>query len=809
MFRAVSRKRRRFPESRGRQSCGPFVQRSFQYLVNSRGAPLRGYRVGTGCKDYSENQDHYVQLLIEHLGTPGGVSDAVTGAKAKTAVAAVGASEPVPFRTVALPPVRVVQIPTPPPAPLPTQSLNACWVPPGEEVTVKGFLIKGGMVYVGTDLVSANGYGIEPALINPAKPVAKSAADCHTRNMNYWPSYDTITPEARASYLQWLASGKCDPESDIGYVFLYFYGLERRALSNTGGDHGTPEIPVIEQEVRRLLGIYGNKGSFVGYATSFLEYLAARGREVPAIESLSLPLPNQATACCLDLRVGLGLHARAGNPLSALWGFAWYSSTPLFRGHLVARCPDVFKSLFEIEFVKRFGEGIKLPINKTRIKVTHRAASAGFAGQSFTAELDLPDVSILSDPVKKLQELGDVCCSLLASYGRLVVVSPDKANSLEGLLLKPVCLWPETVCGAFRDLQRVVSEATQPAKAKLIPVRELLSILPHGDDLNRARFGALSRALGGFGLGIEPDLRFGGNLPGSDGTVALFAGDGLDQVCPFSDGFARTALILHMTSAVASADNSIDEAAAAAMLDYIERESDLPVIERSRLMARLCLYRTLPPSCAGLKKRIDILDKVAREAASDLLVRVAVAGGIVSPGKVRVLESLFKLMGMDRGSLYSKIHTIESQPHSANTEIDAAASRVLAPRTSNSSLQLDQARIVALKADSDRVSALLESVFADSPAPEPEVPVIEDRDDKVEASILDLDADHAGLLQVLVQRAQWSRAELEEICADRGLMPDGAIERINEAAFNRYDRALIEGDDPVDVNFELMLEETT
>jgi hypothetical protein len=143
------------------------------------------------------------------------------------------------------------------------------------------------------------------------------------------------------------------------------------------------------------------------------------------------------------------------------------------------------------------------------------------------------------------------------------------------------------------------------------------------------------------------------------------------------------------------------------MLDYIERESDLPVIERSRLMARLCLYRALPPSCAALKKRIDILDKVAREAASDLLVRVALAGGMVSPGKVRVLESLFKLMGLDRGSLYSKVHTVEAQPHSVITEIDAAAPRVLAPGTSKSSLQLDPARIVALKADSDRVTESL------------------------------------------------------------------------------------------------------
>lgn len=747
-------------------------------------------------KDYSENQNHYVSVLTEHLGVPGGAI------ATKTAVAV---SEPVPVRTVARAPVKVVHIPAPPTAPLSARSSAGCWVPPGKDVTVKGFLIKGGMVYVGADIVSGSGYGVEPALINPTKPVSESAADCHTRYMSYWPSYDTITPEARASYLQWLAGGKCDPESDIGYVFLYFYGLERRALSDAGSDQqANAEIPLIEQEVRRLLGIYGKKGSFHGYANSFLEYLAAKRREGLALENRPVPSLDQGRGSSLDLRVGLGLHACGGKPLPAEWGFAWYSSTHLPR--VVARCPDAFESLYTKEFVKRFGDGIKLPVNKTRIKVTHRAASAGFAGKSFTAELDLPDVSILSDPAMKVKEVGDVCCSLLASYGRLLIVNPDKANSLEALLLMPICLWPESVCAALRNLRRAVSEADQ---AKLIPLRELLAILPHGDDLNRARFSVLSRALGSFGLGIEPDVRFGSDLAGPDSTIALFVGNGLDQDSPFSNGFPSAALVLHMAYAVASADNSFGEAEATVILNHINCKSNLLEVERDRLLARLCLYRTSPPNCAGLKKRAE-LDKRDRETISDFLVRVALAGGMASPSKVRILESLFKLMGMDQSALYNMIHTAEAQLHSVSTEIDAPTPiRVPAPRTSGSSIQLDPTRLAALKADSDRVSALLESVFADTAVAEPEEPPIEDHDEKMEVSGLDLDADHAGLLQVLLRRVQWSRTELEEICADRGLMPDGAIERINEAAFIRYDSALIEGEDPVDVNCELMLEEAT
>ena len=40
--------------------------------------------------------------------------------------------------------------------------------------------------------------------------------------MGYWPSYSSISPEARAAYLGWLSTGKSDPQADIGYVFLYF-----------------------------------------------------------------------------------------------------------------------------------------------------------------------------------------------------------------------------------------------------------------------------------------------------------------------------------------------------------------------------------------------------------------------------------------------------------------------------------------------------------------------------------------------------------------------------------------------------------
>jgi hypothetical protein len=40
-------------------------------------------------------------------------------------------------------------------------------------------------------------------------------------------------------------------------------------------------------------------------------------------------------------------------------------------------------------------------------------------------------------------------------------------------------------------------------------------------------------------------------------------------------------------------------------------------------------------------------------------------------------------------------------------------------------------------------------------------------------------------------------------------MVDGALERINEVAFDRFDVPLLEGDDPIIINSERTLEEMT
>lgn len=686
------------------------------------------------------------------------------------------------------------------------------WIPPGQDVTVEGFKIPGGMVYLGAGLASIHGGGIEPALINPQRVVSRSQADCHVRQTDYWPSYDTITADARGSYLQWLAGGKNDPQADLGYVFLYFYGLERRVLSDASKDpKAKAEALVIEQEIRRLLSIYGQSGSFRSYATSLLEFIQA-GRDTASEQDVP-PSPSGGRGLGFELRMGLGLKARDQKPLGSDWALAWYLSDPTTRIRTaMTRCPEAFASIFRQTFDAKFPSGMGLPSNKTRLKVSHRPASNSFGGQVYTASLDLPDVSVLSAPVQKLQEIGEASHTQVASYARFVGRNPGEEHSLDALLLLPIGFWPEALRSQLQELQGEVFAHGEPRAMRVV---DLLVRLPEGTEITKSKYSAICSALGALDLGIEPDVRFGGVVPDLSEAIALFRVDGMGAEPSLGSAFPGAALLLQLASAVAAADGTFGLEEEQLLRSQIQLSPSLLIHEKQRLQARLTLFKSSPPNLNGLKKRIDSMELSSKGVIGDVLVRVVQADGVIEASEVKSLEKIFKLLGLDMTSLYSKLHgaaAAAAEPVTVRPGDEAPATFGIPKRplvaTSPGGMKLDMAKVEALKADSIKVSALLGAIFTEQDEPPVEDSALVTQSIEGTSGLgLNLDSEHLGLLQVLLQRAQWTRSELEELCADRGLMVDGAIEHINEAAFERFDQPLLEGDDPVDVNQELMLEE--
>ena len=689
-----------------------------------------------------------------------------------------------------------------------SQKSDARWVPAGESVNVSGFSLPGGMFYVGSVLGRHD--TPEPSLINPKLRISKASVDIEERLMSYWPSFHSISPEARRAYLQWLEGGRNDPLADTGYVFLFFYGLERRSLADAVQDPQVlAEIPLIVKEVQRLLSVYGENRSFRGYAEGFLGYLSnatldpnlylGPPPDVSAFSVYSYEMP-------LPLRIGLGQHAANKRPVDANWALAWAMADPnISKRTPVTRCREVFSTLFKLKYQSVHPAGLMLAQNKTRLKTSYRPASAVLMAPALNLG-DLPDVMATSGTRKNLQLIVEQCTSELEPYSRYMGRNPESAEALEGLLQLPVALWPATARTELDELQTKIGD-----DLIVMSFGELAGRFKSAGALSREKVLALARALESLNIGMEPDVLAGSRTPKAEDRIALFVTQPEDGSLRASAAYNAASVTLDLASAVASADGDTSHEEVTLLAQHIDSWSHLSVAHRKRLKAHLRIQIQQPPTLASLKKKLDPLTIEAKRTIACFLAHLAQADGTVSPSEVKLLERVYKVLQLDSQLLYSDLHGAASGASIASVNpLTRAPQSSPGTPISTSATQgfvLNHERIAELQRETAAVSALLAQVFTDDQIEEPEQHVeIAELASQPSADVAGLDLEHSAFLRLLVSRPEWSRLELEAAASDMELMLDGALEQINDMAFERFDMPVTEGDDPIEINKDILEE---
>lgn len=664
---------------------------------------------------------------------------------------------------------------------------TAVWVPPGDAFKIGNASIPGGMVYVGK--LSRSVSESDPCLIDLSKPIGANG-DLTAGGLGYWPSYSEIAPSARRAYLNWLADGRRNTEADIGYVFLFFYGLERRVLLDAPGNAViAAELPFIARELERLLSIYADKSSsFRRYASELLDWISLGSaaaklyeRPIPAlVKSFELPL---------YMRLALGQTAVDNVPVPPELAVAWALLDPNISLRTPAkRCPDQFKALFK----QRYEEagGFRLPRNRTRLKCVYRPASAAFRGSGEISRAfgDIPDVTALTGPAKKLQDHVDIICKALDPYSRYLGKNADTATSLEGLLQLPATLWPANALGVLEALK-----SRMGGGMIVISFQELLSSLDAKSALTREKMLGFGRALESMNIGMEPDILGGAKPPKADEKIVLFSMNPSDPISRATPSYQVAVLTLQLSAAVATADGQFTANEMNHLRTHILSWTHLSPVHHRRLLAHMRLLMLAPVSLTSLKKKLEPLDATARETLAAFMATVAQSDGTVSPDEVKMLEKVYKVLGVDPDKVFNAVHAVAS----GSTPMTSR------PKEKVAGFKLDPARIAALHQDTAKVSALLAGIFIDDSAPVAVATETDIEEEKPAEGIMGLDESHTALCRMLLSRTQWTRNELIDLAADLDLMVDGALERINEAAFDRYDMAFTEGDEPIEVNSEI------
>jgi hypothetical protein len=205
-------------------------------------------------------------------------------------------------------------------------------------------------------------------------------------------------------------------------------------------------------------------------------------------------------------------------------------------------------------------------------------------------------------------------------------------------------------------------------------------------------------------------------------------------------------------------------------------------------------------------------DVIARLAAS-----VAAADGIIEKSEVAFLEKVYDELGIERSKLYGTLHelaasganaaaepvTVEKPKPPSGFKIQPAPNT---PMNAQRGKKLDTSRIDKILEETQQVSSVLTTIFAGEEEPVA-IAMPDPQTSNSGGRFAGLDDVNTVLAERLMAQDKWERSAFEVIARELGLMPDGALEAINEWAFERFGEAFAEDGDMMEIN-RALIEET-
>ncbi|ORM82894.1 ATPase [Pantoea allii] len=674
----------------------------------------------------------------------------------------------------------------------------ARWVLPGEKITVAGVTITGGHIYVGHRMKSTgkelNGYyddGSEASLIDDMCKIRPTSYLYEDNSLGYWPGFSSLSPEARGAYVSWLASDRSDPSCPIGYVFIYLYGLERKALVDSS-DQNFPdaEFRNLFNEVARLRSVFSENRSFRRYSAQLLEAMSILRPEMNLTTDL-----NSASGFSngMQFKLALAKTVHEGMPVSAELALNWVINHTEYALRTPARrCAKEFAALFKRRYALRYGEGMVLKANKTRLRLDYVPASPSLRGIRLPVP-DLPDPSILKGPTQKIMTLADICTDELDAYSRYLGRKGTSVNDTAAIMLLPSEIVNESAEKILSSFKAWADEAILD-KEGVVSVADFWAHMNAScpAKINKKEADLMQAFAHKMGYSLAPDLYYHHMKADVDGTLVLFpAGEG-GRFSP-SPEFTSAVMTLRLGAMVALIDNSLDQAEQRVLENAINNNTGFTDDEKRSLHAYLTWQLHTPANMTGMKSRIELLGAAEKSAVGKVIVSVACSDGTIAPAEIKQLEKIYSSLGLDPLSVSSNIHQHSATEHSLVSSVPTDHP--------TAGFALDVNVLARHESATDDVRKLLNTIFTEE---EPE------ESESAPASLVEeggLDPAHSKLYRSLLEKEQWSRKEATELCGNLNLMLGGALEVINDWSYAVVDAPVLEdADDDIWVDLEIAKE---
>lgn len=601
-----------------------------------------------------------------------------------------------------------------------------------------------------------------------------------SEGLSYWPNYNQINKTQQGFYIKWLSEGKPFIE-ELGYAYIYYYGLEYRALVEK------QDLKDVLFEVIDLVGKFDR----LRYGYDLIAYLTLKINNFSEAETNKLLIFFKNNKQFYIYNTAYRTIIKNLTPIEQY--SVDFDSSQLNNDKYYAVRGKKYE-LLEYYFNK-----VKETLDKTEMYTTKRQTyyyrmAMGFYGINNLIEYD----AIV--PSAKLKRLWNHARKTIRYEIKQTVKNFDGSNEslteIEKLAYLPAKL-RNNINYSFNNFdfgEKTITNIKTIANKLGFKIQDKATL---------RQSTLIAEACEALGYEIEPNVNVDKKPYKKDTMVSIYRNQYPKKLSQFD--YQIASLFTDIGYQIALVDNELLQIEIAHIEYYIKKEFSLSASERYRLQMRgeLLVHTKEINTSETIKKLIKMLDDSGKETIAKYIISVAIADGIVKDSELKILQKIFKQLDFSEDYLNSILSDLINSADDVvivekGTSTKKKGSKIPANIELDEKLELklDTEKLEKIKINTSEIHSVLQEIFAEEQAEilkaEPiETANSEDMDKtKIENGL-------QNIVNIIIEKENWTRNELLNVIQNKGMMLSSTIDEINEWSNEEFGDFLVEEDDDV------------
>lgn len=614
-----------------------------------------------------------------------------------------------------------------------------------------------------------------------------------TEKLDYWPNYNYISKTQQGYYIKWLANGKPYIE-ELGYVYIYYYGLEYRALIEK------KDLKIILFEVIDLV----SKFRLLKYGYALIIYLTLHITDFTEDETNKL----------------LTFYHRQKDY------YAYNSTNSVFNAILHKLKPEEKQN---IDFYALYSDLYFSADNNSKTNLSSRKYELlSYYMDKMISQIDIAETySVIQQNYNYYMAMSGYRTPNIAKYEAIVpskklryiwrqaheiinneIVQPIKKfdsstaplTEIEKLAYLPAKLRNniDNLFDGFNFGEKSISNIEAIANKLNFKIQDKVTL---------RQSVLIADACEALGYDIEPNANIDQKSYKKDDNILIYKNKYSEKV--YSSDYPIASLFTDLGYLIALEDRELLQVEIAYIENYIKNEFHLSQSEIYRLQMRgeLLINTQTVNTNETIKKLIKMVNSNSKENIAKFMISVAVTDGLVKDSEIKILQKIFKQLELTEDYLNLTLsELIKSEDEVVIIENGHSAKRKGSKIPQNIEtnekidLKLDTKKLEKIKINTSEVQNVLQKIFADEhdeiPKTEPEKNILADNDNRN-----DVKNGLQNIISIIIEKRNLTRNELLNMIQNKGVMLNGFIDQINEWSEENFgDFLLEENEDIYEVN---------